>query len=74
MEALLESAPCEIAALSGYTFAITAPKGSETPMERQIWFWTLLKHRYNKVFTEEDFGQHATPLLVLKRKNGQDVR
>ena len=74
MEALLESAPCEIAALSGYTFAITAPKGSETPMERQIWFWTLLKRRYNKVFTEDDFGQHATPLLVLKRKNGQDVR
>lgn len=74
MEALLESAPCEIAAMSGYTFAITAPGGSETPMERQIWFWSLLKRRYNMVFTEEDFGQHATPLLVLKRKNGQDIR
>ena len=70
-EALLNSAPCEIAAMSGYTFAITAPSGRETPMDRQIELWSILKRRYNRVFTEEDFGQHATPLLVLKRKHGQ---
>lgn len=70
-EALLNSAPCEIAAMSGYTFAITAPSGKETPMDRQIELWSILKRRYNRVFTEDDFGQHSTPLLVLKRKHGQ---
>ena len=71
MEALLDSAPCEIAAMSGYTFAITAPGCQETPMERQIALWSVLKRRYNRVFAEDDFGQHATPLLVLKRKHVQ---
>lgn len=74
MEALIDSAPCEIAAMSGYAFAITVPSCRETPMNRQIAFWSRLKRRYNHVFTEESFGQHSTPLLILKRKNGQDVR
>ena len=74
IEALLESAPCEIAALSGYTFAITVPSCRETPLDRQIELWSLLKRRYYHVFTESDFGQHATPLLVLKRKHGYGAR
>ena len=72
MVSLLEQAPCEVAALSGYSFAIDVPSGRETPMETQIAFWSLVKRRYNLVFTESDFGQHATPLLVLKRKHGLD--
>ena len=74
MKALLELAPAEIAALSGYTFAINVPSGRETPMDRQIEFWSLVKRRYNLVFTENDFGQHATPLLILKKKHGFDIR
>jgi hypothetical protein len=74
MRALLDSAPCEIAAMSGYAFAIDAPTCRETDMDRQLEFWGLLKRRYNHVFTEYDFGQHATPLMVLKRKHGNDAR
>ena len=71
---LLDSAPCEMAAMSGYAFAITAPSCCETPMDSQLAFWRLLKRHYRHLFTEEDFGQHSTPLLVLKRKHGQDAR
>ena len=74
MVSLIEQAPCEVAALSGYSFAIDVPSGRETPMDTQITFWTLVKRRYNLVFTESDFGQHATPLLVLKKKHGFDDR
>jgi len=65
---LLESAPCEIAALSGYTFAIEPPVCTERPVGQQLEYWTLLKRSYNIVDKVEGFGQNATPLLVLKRK------
>ena len=68
MRRLLEKAPCEIAAASGYTFAICAPQCSETPMERQMELWRILKEKYDLVFKEDDFGQNATPLLVLRRR------
>lgn len=68
MHALLEGTECKIAAMSGYSFAITAPKCTETPIGQQIGYWNILKRRYDRVFTEEDFGQHATPLMVLMRK------
>lgn len=67
---LLADAPCEIAALSGYTFAITVPEGGETPRARQMEYWRLLERNYELVFSEKAFGQNATTLLVLKRKNG----
>ncbi len=67
-KALLKSAPCEVAALSGYTFAIDSPVCSERPLDRQLEYWNLLKARYEPVMKEEAFGQHATTLLVLKRK------
>lgn len=66
---LLAAAPCEIAALSSYTFAITVPEGVETPRERQMEYWRMLERRYELVFSEAAFGQNATTLLVLKRKN-----
>ena len=65
---LLSSAPCEIAAFSGYAFAIDPPKCDERPVERQIEYWEMLKRNYELVDREEAFGQNATTLLVLRRK------
>ena len=65
---LLSSAPCEIAAFSGYAFAIDPPKCDERPVERQIEYWEALKRNYELVDREEAFGQNATTLLVLRRK------
>ena len=70
MTALLASAPCEVAAFSGYAFAITAPEGIETPQEKQLDYFHLLYRQYDLAFREEAFGQNATTLLVLKRKAG----
>jgi len=68
--ALLSSAPCAVAALSGYSFAIDPPRCGEVPVERQMEYWGLLKKNYELVMKEENFGQNATTLLVLKRKGG----
>ena len=68
MRALLDGAPCEIAAMSGYSFAITVPRCDETPFEKQMEFWSMLKKRYELVFRECGFGQNSTTLLVLKRR------
>ena len=65
---LLSSAPCKIAALSGYSFAINPPRCDEVPIDRQIEYWSLLKKDYDLVMREDAFGQNATPLLILKRK------
>lgn len=71
---LLASAPCRIAALSGYSFAIDPPRCDETPSERQLEYWRILKGVYDLVAVEERFGQNATSLLVLKRKSdGADI-
>ena len=66
--ALIGSAPCALAALSGYTFAIDPPVCTERPVEQQMEYWCLLKDRYRLVEREEDFGQNSTTLLILKRK------
>ena len=71
MERLLTEASCPVAAMSGYAFAIEAPACAETPIDRQLAFWRLLRERYDLAFREEAFGQNATPLLVLKRKPPQ---
>jgi len=66
--ALLESAPCKVAALSGYSFAICPPKCDERPVSSQMEMWGLVKSHYEMVDRVVDFGQNATPLLLLKRK------
>ncbi len=71
MRALLEGTECKIVAMSGYSFAITSPRGEETPIARQIEYWNILKRRYDLVFTEDGFGQGATPLMVLRRKDAR---
>ena len=66
--ALLESAPCPIAALSGYSFAIEAPRCNEVSVDRQLEYFKILKKNYELIEKEEFFGQNATTLVVLKRK------
>ena len=66
--ALLESAPCPIAALSGYSFALEAPKCNEVSVDRQLEYFKILKKNYELIEKEEFFGQNATTLVVLKRK------
>ena len=68
---LLESAPCPLAACSGYAFAVTAPSCSETPFDEQKRFFGLLKKNYELADTAAKFGQNATTLLVLKRREGK---
>ena len=65
---LLSTASCEVAALSGYSFAIKPPRCAERPIEQQMEYWGLLKSRYDLVMREDDFGQNATTLLILKKK------
>ena len=65
---LLSGAPCAVAALSGYTFAIEPPVCAERPIDKQMEYWGLLRKGYDLVDREEAFGQNATPLLILKRK------
>jgi len=66
--ALIDRAECPVAALSGYTFAINPPVCDERPFDVQMDFWSRVKTRYDRVTVLNDFGQHATPLLILKRK------
>ena len=70
MAELIESAPCPLAACSGYAFAIAAPSCKETSFEEQKDFFRLLKKNYELADTEPKFGQNATTLLVLKRREG----
>ena len=76
LKALLLSAPCRVAALSGYSFAITAPSCAETPIEKQLGFWDDVKSRYSLSSKMPLFGQHSTPLMILTRKEaeGEDGR
>ena len=68
---LLGSAPCRIAALSGYSFAIEPPVCGERPVEKQMEFWSILKKRYRLAGREEMFGQNATTLIILERNPGR---
>ena len=65
---LIESAPCPVAAMSGYTFAIEPPVCSERAIDKQLEYWKLLRKHYRMVEKEPEFGQNATTLLLLKRR------
>ena len=69
MERLLMSAPCRLAAFSGYGFAIGVPKGTETPKERQSRFRAILDGAYRKVDSVPRFGQNHTALDCFIRSN-----
>ena len=70
----LRASPCKVAALSGYTFAITAPTCVETPIAKQIRFFEELKKNYSLVSKMPNFGQNSTTLMILLRKddNGKE--
>jgi len=65
---------CNVAAISGYTFAIEPPKCNERPFEQQVEYFELLKRNYVAVERIPYFGQNATTLLLLKRNGGESVK
>lgn len=65
---LLNSAPCTIAALSGYSFAVEPPVCNERPVARQVKMWKAVNRHYSVIDEEAHFGQNATHLRILKRK------
>ena len=65
---LLSGAPCTVAALSGYTFAVEPPECRERSLDLQMEYWSILKRNYEFVERHDAFGQNSTPLLILKRK------
>ena len=67
LERLIESAPCELAAFSGYGFAIEVPKGTRTPVETVRKFQDKLRKRYKRIGLERNFGQNHTSLELFKR-------
>lgn len=69
---ILDGGSCNVAACSGYTFAIKPPSCVERDMDEQLEFWELLKKRYSLVSRKERFGQNSTPLLILKRTSGKE--
>ena len=71
---LIDSAPCRIAACSGYSFAISAPTCSETPYEEQERLHRELKRYYRLTVQEPNFGQNATTLLLLTRREAEEVK
>ena len=68
LRALIDRAECPVAALSGYTFAVNPPKCDERDYGKQMDYWRLVKERYDRVAALPDFGQHATTLMILRRK------
>ncbi|MBQ3098702.1 MAG: hypothetical protein IJC66_11170, partial [Kiritimatiellae bacterium] len=68
MESLISSAPCKLAAFSGYGFAISVPKGDETKKAVQNRFRELLASEYEKISEVPHFGQNHTTLECFVRR------
>ena len=68
LSALLASAPCGVAAFSGYGLAIRSPVMDEVPQEDVQVFLGLLGKNYDRVQDVPDFGQHCTTLEIMKRR------
>lgn len=66
---LLESGKCPVAAISGYSFAITCPSTEATPLELVSQFYDVLELKYELVKTEPSFGQCFTELKIYELKN-----
>ena len=71
LERLIESAPCPLAAFSGYGFAIEVPKGTRTPDATQRKFMDLLNRKYHRQGTVPNFGQNHTLLQYFTRRTEQ---
>ena len=68
LAALLDSAPCRVAAFSGYGLAIRSPVMDAVPPEDTQLFLSLLGKHYDRVQEVPDFGQQNTTLLVMRRR------
>ena len=68
LSALLSSAPCGVAAFSGYGLAIRAPVMDAVPQEDVQLFLSLLGRNYDLVQEVPDFGQNCTTLQIMKRR------
>lgn len=66
---LLESGKCPVAAISGYSFAITCPSTEATPLELVHQFYDVLELKYELVKEEPSFGQCFTTLKIYELKN-----
>lgn len=65
---LLEKAPCNVVAYSGYGFAVCSPVMDEVPQEDRQMFLSLLGRNYDCVQEVPNFGQNCTTLQILKRR------
>lgn len=65
---VLEHAPCSMAAVSGYGFAVRSPVMDEVPVEDQKRFRETLLRNYKLTQTIEAFGQNSTTLEIYSRK------
>jgi hypothetical protein len=68
LTALLASAPCGVAAFSGYGLAIRSPVMDAVPQEDTQLFLSLLGRNYDRVQEVADFGQNCTTLQIMKRR------
>ncbi|MDD2600654.1 MAG: hypothetical protein PHO37_15775 [Kiritimatiellae bacterium] len=68
MRQLLASAPCEVAAFSGYGLAIQAPVMDRVPHKEYQAMMRELSLNYDFVQEIPAFGQHNTLLQILKRR------
>ena len=68
MMKLLASAPCEVAAFSGYGLSIQAPVMDRVPHSEYQLFMNELSRNYDFVQEVPDFGQNNTLLQILKRR------
>ena len=65
---VLEHAPCSMAAVSGYGFAVRSPVMDEVPAEDQKLFREALLRNYTPTKTIEAFGQNSTTLEIYSHK------
>ncbi len=68
LTALLDAAPCRVAAISGYGYAVRAPVMDQVPDKDRQRYFSLLGQHYDRVQEVSDFGQNGTTLYILKRR------
>lgn len=67
-KAVIEKAPCSVAAMSGYGFAISAPKCDKVSEKDRSLLFSELEKKYDIALKVEHFGQNDTMLNVYKRR------
>jgi hypothetical protein len=66
---VIRTTPAPLAALSGYSLSVQSPDVIELDPLRQEALWTIVRARYEPLFDVPNFGQGATTLRVLQRKD-----